>query len=152
MATAARPKSVASATTFGNFDNDVINWEALEGALLVIKPKELVRGVSTEHGTKNAMYADVLVCDGDLAGTEYRDTMVFPLTLVGQLQRKPLNQSQLGRLGKGKIKVDPDTGEIATDPETGEPYSAPWKFLPHTPEDVEIAIALTESRKPRPVR
>lgn len=136
---AQRPKAV-NAPTFGNFENDIVVWEDLNGSLLLVKPTEFVRGVNTQHGSKDAIYCDILVIDGEHAGDEYKQTLVFPLTLVGQLRRR-MGQTLLGRLTQGKAKFDED----------GEEMNAPWKFDKHTAEDAELALSMLKGRTPKAV-
>lgn len=136
---ASRPTAVKP-VTFGNFENDIVVWEDLNGSLLLVKPTEYVRGVNTQHGSKDAIYADIIVVDGEHAGAEYKQTLVFPLTLVGQLRRR-MGQTLLGRLIQGKAKFDED----------GEEMNAPWKFAPHTAEDAAAAMDMLKGRTPKAV-
>lgn len=145
---ANRPK--AAPVKFETFGGEQIVWEDLEGALLAISPTSIERGINTVHGTRDAVVAHVLVIDGEHAGDQYQDAMVFPAGLFGQLKNR-LNRKMLGRLGKGNVKIDQETGEVAINPETGEAYNAAWKFLAATAEDTDIATAFVTARRPKAV-
>lgn len=131
---------------FDNFSEDKVVWEDLTGELLAINPVGMEKGVNTQHGTRDAVRANIVVITGEHAGDSYTDTLVFPAGLVGQLARR-MGKRLLGRLGKADPKIDQDTGQVAVDPATGEPYSGAWKFLPHTDEDKSIAVAFGAAHK-----
>lgn len=100
-----------------------IQWDDLEGSLLLVKPYDQEQGVKTHYGVTNAVRANVTVLDGSQRGVEYPDVLVFPRVLQGQL-RPRIGQMVVGRLIKGDAK-------------SGQ--SAPWKLEKATPADIQTA-------------
>ena len=147
MATTNRPKPAA--VTFETFGSETyIDWGACEGALLVIRPTRIERGVRTANGTQDAVVADILVVDGDRNGDRYTDQFVFPKGLFGQLKDR-LGRTMLGRLGKGNPVMD-EYGDPIVDEETGEP-KRPWKFVAASQDDIATATAFIASQRPKAV-
>jgi hypothetical protein len=145
------PRSIAAVDDFDEFGGDQVVWEELNQALLFVQPTSVERGVRTKFGVTDAVYANIAVLDGELAGTKYTDTLVFPQTLVGQLRRCTMGKLILGRLIQGEPQIDPETGEVAVNPETGEPYNRPWKFDRPTEADKAEARSYLKAaaRNPR---
>ena len=102
-----------------------IDWKALNGALLLIRPHSVEEGIKTVHGDSSAVRADVVVLDGVEKAEEYTDCLVFPKVLQGQL-RSRLGQNVLGRLGQGNAKPG---------------QSAPWVLAEATEDDVKVGTA-----------
>jgi hypothetical protein len=96
-----------------------IKWDALNGALLLVRPTAVEEKVKTSLGEKDAVVADVTVIDGDDAGEEFADALIFPLVLQGQLRRS-IGRQILGRLGKGLARPG---------------QSAPWVLAAPTADD-----------------
>lgn len=144
----SKPRAIATVDDFDEFGGDQIVWEDLKDALLFVRPISIERGINTKHGSRDAVYADVVVLDGEHGGDKYRDALVFPATLVGQLKRCTMGKLILGRLVQGDAKIDPETGEPAVNPETGEPYNRPWTFEKPTEADkTEARNYLTAQRQ-----
>jgi len=148
---ASKPRAIVT-DDFDEFGSDQIVWEDLNGALLFVQPISIERGINTQHGTRDAVYAHVAVLDGEHQGDKYRDALVFPATLVGQLRRCTMGKLILGRLVQGEAKIDPETGEPLVNPETGEPYNRPWKFdKPSEADKAEArAYLASQNRQTRP--
>lgn len=145
---ATKPPRPVAVDDFDEFGGDQIVWEDLHGALLFVQPMSIERGVNTKHGGRDAVYANVAVLDGEHGGDKYRDALIFPATLVGQLKRCTMGKMILGRLIQGDAKIDPDTGELAVNPETGEPYNRPWKFdKPSEADKTEARAYLAAQRQ-----
>jgi hypothetical protein len=80
-----------------------INWNDYNGALLIFEVKEVVHGITTSYGERDAVRADVYVVDSDHASNQPRDTLIFPAVLQSQLSSK-VGKMVLGRLGQGQAK------------------------------------------------
>lgn len=102
-----------------------ISWEDLNGSLLLIQPLSVEDSVQTTFGEKTAIRADISVLDGDQKGEEYKDTLVFPLVLQGQLRGR-LGQKVLGRLGQGEAKAG---------------QKPPWILTEATEDDIKVGTA-----------
>lgn len=104
-----------------------ISYTDLNGALLLIKVHAVEADVPTafsKAGQANpAVRADVTVLDGNQAGEQYEDALIFPKVLQGQLKSR-IGQLVLGRLGQGQAKPG---------------QSAPWKLNAATTADEQIA-------------
>jgi hypothetical protein len=107
-----------------------IEWEALNGALLIVEPAETIRGISTNYGQTDAVRATVSVIDGPKAGEIYEDTLVFPKVLQSQLSSR-IGRKVLGRLGQGVAKGN---------------QSPPWKLEAGTTQDEATAVQWLASR------
>ncbi len=101
-----------------------LDLKALNGRLLLIEPYKVEEGVSTSFGPKDAIRGKVVVLDGDDAGTEHDDTLLFPSVLIGQL-RSRVGQKVLGRLGQGTAKPG---------------QQPPWKLNEATAADQQIGM------------
>lgn len=102
-----------------------ITWADLKGALLIVKPYSLTVGIPTAYGSADAVRADVIVVDGDLAGTVYLDTLIFPKVLISQVKQS-YGESVLGRLGQGAKKPG---------------QSPPWMLAEATEADIVAGVA-----------
>lgn len=120
----------------GSGPYDRINWQDLNGALLVVEPHSVETGIKTSMGERDAVRATVHVLDGPLAGTTYQDTLVFPRALAGQLGRQ-IGATVLGRLGKGEAK---SPGQ-----------SAPWVLKDPSADDEDAAMVWLAARAAAPI-
>lgn len=114
-----------------------ITWKDLNGSLLLFRSHSLESGIKTIHGESQAVRADVIVLDGDRAGTVYNDTLVFPKVLIANV-KPPVGSTGhmvLGRLGQGQAK-------------TGQ--SAPWILTDATEADKDVARAYLAKATPPP--
>lgn len=111
-----------------------IDWKALNGSLLLIKPHSVEEGIKTVHGDSSAVRADVYVLDGEEKGEEYKDTLIFPRVLQGQL-RSRIGQNVLGRLGQGAQKPG---------------QSPPWLLSEATAADHEVGVAYLSGQMSTP--
>lgn len=96
------------------------------GELLLVKPEELIEGLSTSIGVSDAIRVDVAVLSGDAMGTTSEGMLVFQTALMRDL-KKVLNGPSpylLGRLGKGVAK---------------QGKSAPFIFNQPDEEEMELA-------------
>jgi hypothetical protein len=113
----------------GNYDTpggtELITWQEIAGALVLVKPLSVEEGIPTVHGVTSAVRADVTVLDGPQAGREYADVPVFPRMLQAQLKTK-VGKLVLGRLVQGQAKAG---------------QTAPWQLDPATPQDEQVADA-----------
>lgn len=104
---------------------DQFSPEDNEGRLLLVKPLQQLTGVTTVHGAKDAVEADIHILDGDQAGTVLRGAYVFPLVLQGQVKGNIASgRFNLGRLGKGVAKPG---------------QKPPWKLADPTSDDTDSA-------------
>jgi hypothetical protein len=102
-----------------------VDYNEINGRLLLITPNELVKDLETSVGTDTAVRGDVVVLDGPGAPVEIRDTLIFPKVLQGQVRANAgTGRMNLGRLCKGESK-------------NGK--SAPWMLS--EPTDADKAIA-----------
>jgi hypothetical protein len=101
---------------------DRLDYDGVEGALLLFSVKSVEDGITTIYGEKSAIRADVAVLDGALKGEEFNDALVFPLVLQGQL-RGSVGAKVLGRLGKGSAKPG---------------QKPPWTLAPATDADKDV--------------
>jgi hypothetical protein len=106
-----------------------MDYNQLNGKLLLVEPHKLEEGVSTSLGVKDAIRADVTILDGPTAGASFYDTLIFPRVLIGQL-RSRLGQKVLGRLGQGVANPG---------------QSPPWTLSRATDADTKIGVAYLAS-------
>ena len=99
-----------------------ISWADYNGRLLLIEPHAVKTDIQTSFGPSDAVQADVVVLDGDDAGTEYPDTLIFPKVLQSQVAGR-IGQKVLGRLGQGQAKPG---------------QSAPWMLAEATADDIAL--------------
>lgn len=85
------------------------------GELLLIAVSSIEEGIVTSAGVTTATRGDVVVLDGDQAGEQFDDTLIFGKVLVGQL-RSRVGQKVLGRLGQGKAKSGQTAPWVLEDP------------------------------------
>lgn len=112
-----------------------VEWEELDGRLLLIYPQEKLTGVVTEYGEKEAIRARVVILDGPDAPKDLPGAMVFPLVLQGQLRNtvgtgKPV----IGRLGQGEKKKG---------------QKPPWELQKATDADRAAAKRWVEGQPPK---
>lgn len=112
-----------------------IEWGDLNGRLLLITPHEVIPEFKTVHGTGPTVRADLVVLDGPGAPQEYRDTLIFPKVLQGQVRSNAgSGRMNLGRLGLGEKKPG---------------QSAPWMLGDPTETDKDAARQfLHQANKP----
>jgi hypothetical protein len=104
---------------------DQFGPEEHEGRLLLIKPLKQLTGVTTVHGAKDAVEADIHILDGPRAGEILRGAYIFPLVLQGQVKGNVgSGRFNLGRLGKGSAK-------------SGQ--KPPWKLSEPTADEQQTA-------------
>lgn len=106
-----------------------VQWEDLNGALLLISPHKLEEDVNTSFGAKDAIRADVVALDGPHAGEENIDVLIFPSVLIGQL-RSQIGKKVIGRLGQGNAKPG---------------QKPPWKLTEATAADRQVGMAWLSS-------
>lgn len=111
-----------------------VQWEGLNGRLLMIKPLAQEKDIPTVHGNTDAVRAHIVVVDAPGGAVEYRDTLIFPKVLQANV-RPNIGSSKftLGRLGQGAKK-------------TGQ--SAPWVLIAATDEDKRTAAEYLASGTP----
>jgi hypothetical protein len=107
-----------------------VDWGALQNRLLLFDVIDIEKEISTVHGVKDAVRADLVVLDGPDAGKEYLNTLVFPGVLISQLKSK-VNKKVLGRLGTGEKKAG---------------QNAPWKLITATDQDKQLGQRYLASR------
>lgn len=116
-----------------------IDYQSLSGSLLIVEVFETITGIKTAYTpageTQSAVRVNLTVVDGPQAGEVYRDTLIFPKVLVGQLRSKA-GRTVLGRLGLGEAQ---------------QGRTAPWELRPASPEDRQKAqAALSRAGRPAP--
>ncbi len=85
--------------------SDKVDWEEHSGRLLLIYPLEKVEGIQTDYGESDAIRANVVALDGPGAPEEFKNTLVFPRVLQGQLRNNVgTGRPVIGRLGQGEKK------------------------------------------------
>ena len=92
-----------------------IDLKEHKDALLLFTVHGVEEAIQTSYGESSAVRCDVAVLDGDHAGDEHADTLIFPKVLQSQL-RKAVGQKVLGRLGQGTAKPGQSAPWILTDP------------------------------------
>jgi hypothetical protein len=110
------------------------------GALLVIQPKEAVRGMETSIGVADVIVADVFVigpANGGSITEEFHDTYLFGKVLQGQLKRK------IGRTVLGVLQGEPGVNRGGK--------SVPYTLGDPSPQQEQAAIRAMSSR-PDPVQ
>lgn len=100
-----------------------IQWEELNGKLLVIEPLGVETGIKTVHGESDAVRANVYALTGPETSDDYKDTLIFPKVLIGQTKGH-IGDMICGRLGQGEKKPG---------------QSAPWIILEATADDLDKA-------------
>ena len=112
---------------------DQLDWDVLEGRLVLVKPLKVLDGITTAFGAKDAIEVDLHVLDGSDAGSVYRNGYVFPLVLQGQIKGNVgTGRFNLGRVGKGN-------------PKPGQ--KPPWRLLEPTEADKDLARKYLASDK-----
>ena len=102
-----------------------IQWEKLNGRLLLITPLAKESEIKTDYGLADAIRANVVVLDGPDAPEEFRDTLIFPKVLQGQVRANvDTGRANLGRLGQGNKKPG---------------QSPPWRLSDPTEDDKNLA-------------
>ena len=112
---------------------DRLPLDDLLGALLLIDVHEQMGEMQTAFGPATPIRADVFVLDGPSKGGEYRDALVFPRKLQGQL-RSSIGAQVIGRLGRGQAKAG---------------QSPPWELSPASDADKQIGerfLAYSQAR------
>jgi hypothetical protein len=105
---------------------DKVDLKELNGALLYINVRELVKDIDTAHGKSDAVKCDVAVLDGGKKGNTFDDTLIFPKVLVSQLSPAAGTSDPVvvGRLGQGLAKPG---------------KSAPWVLNAPSADDLKTA-------------
>lgn len=138
---------------------EYVQISELEGKLLLVTPYEHVEGITTIHGEKDAIRADIAVLNEDGTYDEYEDVMVFQGALIAALRRRIKVEKSMGR--------DPVTGIVSHFETTtvrrvlgvlgkGEAkrgQSAPFQFQATTDEQKDLARAYqAKNPTPEPVK
>lgn len=111
---------------------DRINWDDLNGTLLIFHVHSVETGIETSYGPSDAVKADVTAVDGAHAGEKWEGALVFPRVLQGALASKVgSGKPVLGRLGKGTAKPG---------------QSAPWVLDDPTDADIAAGVAYMEAQ------
>ena len=76
-----------------------VNWNELNGSLLLVDVLGEEIDMVTVHGVTNAIRANVAVLDGDLKSQTFHDILIFGKGLRPQLQPK-IGGMVLGRVGQ----------------------------------------------------
>jgi hypothetical protein len=100
-----------------------IPWADLLGSLVIVDVEETVKDIVTVNGVTDAIRAQIVVLDGDHAGDNYPDALIFSRGLRSQLRHK-IGQKVLGRV----IQGEPSPGK-----------NPPWNLAPATDADRKIA-------------
>lgn len=119
MSSPSKSPFAAPATASG------VDLTELNGSLLLISVNSVESGIQTVHGPAEAIRCGVVVLDGPQAGTEHKDTLLFPKVLAAQL-RPNVGAKVLARLGQGLAKPG---------------QSAPWLLAEATQADTEVGMA-----------
>ncbi len=117
-------------------NGDALPLDELLGSLLIIVAHEQIEGISTAYGSANAVKADVHVVDGQLAGSVYSDTLIFPKILQSSVRRQiGTGTPVLGRLGKGQAKPKQSPPWVLEAPNEADVAAAMkvWETLEETP-------------------
>jgi hypothetical protein len=96
-----------------------IEYESFLGKLFVIEPLEVEKGISTVHGEKDAVRANVYVLLGKDRQEEFEDTLIFPKVLQSQTRRQ-IGSIVVGRLGQGEAKRGQKPPWILAEPTAGD--------------------------------
>jgi hypothetical protein len=81
--------------------SDFIDFNDVNGALLLFTVYEETDEHVTAHGPNTAVIADIVVLDGNTAGTTYSRAYIYPKGLKPQLRNSIGGGMVLGRLGQG---------------------------------------------------
>lgn len=114
---------------------DRIDYQALNGALLLVFPLDFRPQVPTVNGIRDAVQCNVVVLDGPHAGLELSDGLIFPGGLVRTLRSK-INGTVLGRLSQGAAQ---------------QGKNPPWIFLQPTEDELTRARQWMAQRAARQV-
>ena len=95
------------------------------GLLILVKPTEFREQIETAHGPTDAVAADVVILDGDRAGDEIDDALIFGKVVINQVKRS-IGGMVLGRVSQG-VK------------QKGK--NAPWQLSDPTDADKDVARA-----------
>ena len=74
------------------------------GSLCLLFVHQVVQGVTTSFGDKEAVSCDVHVLDGNDAGEIFQDCLIFQGGLIGSLRRAAGGNPVLARIGQGIAK------------------------------------------------
>ena len=93
-----------------------IDWNELNGHLVVIEVESHETGIVTANGERDAIRATVHDVDGQQTD---EDVLIFPKVLVSNL-RPRVGQKVLGRVGQGVAKPGQNAPWILTDASTDQ--------------------------------
>lgn len=118
-------------STFNDPANaDFINFNDVNGALMLFTVYEETPEHLTVHGPNTAVVADVVILDGDQAGTVYNNAPIYPIALKKALRKSIGGQMVVGRLGQAP----------------GKPGQNPaWILDTATSDDKQIAQAYVDA-------
>lgn len=105
---------------------DKIDLKAVNGCLLYITVKGVLRDIATDFGTTDAVQCDIGILDGTQKGEALVDCLIFPKVLQSQLTPSvgAADPVVVGRLGQGLAKPG---------------KSAPWVL--NAPTEADMATA-----------
>lgn len=87
--------------------------------LFVVEPLEVEKGISTVHGEKDAVRANVYVLVSKDRTEEFEDTLIFPKVLQSQVRRQ-IGSLVVGRLGQGEAKRGQKPPWVLAEPSAGD--------------------------------
>lgn len=115
-----------------------IKWAEIKGSLLLIEPLSVEDSIKTAYGDASAVKANVIVLDGDQAGTTYSETLIFPKLLQSAV-KGAIGDQVIGRLSQGVAKPG---------------QSAPWTLEDASTDAAAVELAtpylITEDEEDRP--
>jgi hypothetical protein len=98
-----------------------LDLKALHGALLLIRPIRVETDIATSLGPKDAVVADVHVLDGQHNGQVFREALIWPRVLQGQLRPQiGSGDPTLGRLAQGVAKKGQSPPWVLADPDEAD--------------------------------
>lgn len=116
--------------------SEFVNWEDINGALIVLEVEEYIPAIGTVHGDNAAIKADLTVLEGatnaEMNGQTFEGTLIFGRSVIPQL-RKRVGRMVLARVGQGPKQKG---------------KNAPWVLNDPSVEDRKMARKWHESRKP----
>ena len=113
--------------------SEFVDWETINGELIVLVVEEYVKEISTVHGDNPAIKADLHVLTGELAGESFEGTLIFGRSMIPQLKKR-VGKIVLARLGQGAKQKG---------------KNAPWILEDASAEDRKIGREWYEARKNR---
>jgi hypothetical protein len=103
---------------------DKVPFGDLVGSLALIWVRDYRTGITTVHGEKDAVGADVHILDGPKGGEVFENSLIFQGALIGALKPAVGGEPVLARIGQGT-------------PKPGQ--NAPFVLNPFTAQDAVLA-------------